>query len=228
MVFEISTARKEILQKLSEQAWTPTELADELGKSRNTVYNHLEDLYDQEVLTKKKVKAKTRPKTEYSIEDGLIQYITVLPDQYAQKNVKLTPEKQTVLRIWSLPQKEFQPYVERYWWKLKNKLDYRKDIKSVAIYGSVARGEADEDGDIDILVITEDKKTKKLVSEEFGSIRLESEEGSKICMTEAYSIEEYRKSLENNSDFLNSIKDELHIVYDPGRIFQNSEKVHDQ
>jgi len=227
MVFEVSTAKKEILQKLSEQAWTPTDLSEELDKSRNTVYNHLKDLHDRGILTKKQVAAKTRPKTEYSIEDGFMQYIAVLPGRYAEKSIKLTPEKQTVLRIWSVPQEEFQPYIESYWRSLKNSADisYRKEIKAVAVYGSVARGEADEDSDIDLLIITEDKEIEDLISGDFGSIRIEAEDGSKICMTEAYSLNEYRNSLAHGSSFLENIQDELHIVYDPDKVLQKPEKV---
>ena len=224
MVFEVSTAKKEILQKLSEQAWTPTDLAEELDKSRNTVYNHLEDLYDQKVLTKKQVAAKTRPKTEYSIDDGFMQYIAVLPDQYTEKSIKLTPEKQKVLRIWSIPQKEFQPYIESYWWNFKNQVDYRGDIKAVAVYGSVARGEADKDSDIDLLIITEDKETENLISRDLSSIRVEAQDGSKICMTETYSLKEYRNSLAHGSSFLKNIQDELHIIYDPDKVLQKPGK----
>lgn len=227
MVFEVSTAKKEILQKLAEQAWTPTDLAEELDKSRNTVYNHLEDLHNQEVLTKKQVAAKTRPKTEYSIDDGFMQYIAVLPGQYTEKSLKLTPEKQTVLRIWSVPQEEFQPYIESYWWSLKNSADvnYRKEIKALAVYGSVARGEADKDSDIDFLIITKDKETEEIVSKNFGSTRIETGEGSKIGMTEAYSMKDYRNSLAHGSGFLKNIQDELHTIYDPDKVLQNPEKV---
>lgn len=227
MVFEVSTAKKEILQKLTEQAWTPTDLAEELDKSRNTVYNHLEDLHKQGVLTKKQVAAKTRPKTEYSIDDGFIQYIAVLPGQYTEKSIKLTPEKQAILRIWSVPQEEFQPYIENYWWSIKNSADinYRDEIKAVAVYGSVGRGEADKDSDIDFLVITKDKDTEDIVSQNFGSTRIETGEGSKIGMTEAYSMKDYRNSLAHGSGFLENIQNELHIIYDPDRVLQNPEKV---
>ncbi len=227
MVFEVSTAKKEILQKLAEQAWTPTDLAEELDKSRNTVYNHLEDLHSQGVLTKKQVAAKTRPKTEYSIGDGFMQYLAVLPGQYTEKSLKLTPEKQAVLRVWSVPQEEFQPYIESYWWSIKNSADvnYRKEIKAVAVYGSVGREEADKDSDIDFLVITEDNETEDIVSKNFGSIRIKAQGGSKIGMTEAYSVKDYRNSLVHGSGFLENIQDELHIIYDPDKVLQNPEQV---
>lgn len=227
MVFEVSTAKKEILQKLAEQAWTSTDLAKELDKSRNTVYNHLEDLFEQGVLSKKQVEAKTRPKTEYSIDGGFMQYIAVLPGQYTERSFKLTPEKQAILRIWAIPQEEFQPYIENYWWSTKNSVDvnYRKEIKAVAVYGSVARGEADEDSDIDFLVITEDKETEEIVSQNFGSTRIEAGGSSKIGMTEAYSMKDYRNSLAHGSNFLENIRDELHIIYDPDKVLQNPETV---
>lgn len=227
MVFEVSTAKKKVLQKLSEQAYAPTDLAEELDKSRNTVYNHLEDLYNQGILSKKQVAAKTRPKTRYSIDDGFINYIAVLPGQYTQKNLKLTPERQPVLRIWSLPQEEFQPYIESYWWSIKNSVDinYREEIKAVAVYGSVARGEADKDSDIDFLVITEDKDTEDTISQNFGSTRIETGESTKIAMTESYSMKDYRNSLANGSGFLENIQNELHVIYDPERVLQHEDDV---
>jgi len=227
MVFEVSTAKKKVLQKLSEQAYAPTDLAEELDKSRNTVYNHLEDLYNQGILSKKQVAAKTRPKTRYSIDDGFIKYIAVLPGQYTQKNLKLTPERQPVLRIWSLPQEEFQPYIESYWWSIKNSVDinYREEIKAVAVYGSVARGEADKDSDIDFLVITEDEDTEDTISQNFGSTRIETSEGGKIGMTEPYSMKDYRNSLANGSGFLENIQNELHVIYDPDKVLQHENGV---
>lgn len=227
MVFEVSTAKKEILQKLTEQAWTPTDLAEELDKSRNTVYNHLEDLAEQGILAKTQVAAKTRPKTEYSIGDGFMQYIAVLPGQYTEKNHKLTPEKQAVLRIWSVPQEEFHPYIEHYWWTLKNSahVNYRTEIKAVAVYGSVGRGEADNDSDIDFLVITDRTETEETVSKTLGSTRIEAQDGSRICMTETYSMHEYRNSLAHDSSFLENIQDELHIIYDPEKVLHAPETV---
>ena len=226
MVFEVSAAKEEILGKLTEQAWTPTELAEELDKSRNTVYNHLKDLQDKGILTKRKVEAKTRPKTEYSIDSGFIQYIAVLPGQYTERNLELTPERQAVLRIWGIPQREFQPYVEDYWWSIKNSIDinYREDIKAVAVYGSVARGDADMDSDIDFLVITTDESVEETVTKHLGSVRLEAGAGFKIGLAEAYSLNDYRNSLAHGSDFLENIRDELHIIYDPEKVLQSPEE----
>lgn len=227
MVFEVSTAKREILEKLTEQSWTPTDLAEELDKSPNTIYNHLDDLYDRGVLAKQRMAAKTRPKTEYSIGDGFIQYIAVLPGQYSEKSFPLTPEKQAILRIWSVPQDEFHPFVADYWWRLKHGagVNYREDVTGVAIYGSVARGAADDDSDLDFLVLTRDTDTKELVSEQLGSLRIKADDGTKIAMTEVFSMTEYRDSLAHGSSFLERIRDELHVLYDPETVLQHPEQL---
>jgi len=227
MVFEVSTAKQEILEKLAEQDWTPTDLAEELGKSRTTVYNHLNELHQNGILTKQKVAAKTRPKTEYSIGNGFIQYVSVLPGQYQEKTLELTPEKQAALRIWNIPQEEFHPFIEHYWWSIKNSadLDYRDEIKAVAVYGSVARGNADQDSDIDFLVITKDEDTADTVSTNFGSLRIKANGTAKIGLTEVYSMKDYKNSLAHGSKFLENVRDELHAIYDPEKVLQNPEKV---
>ena len=227
MVFEISAAKKQVLQELTQQAWTPTDLADELGKSSNTIYNHLEDLYDRGILHKEQVSAKTRPKTEYSIGDGFVQYVAILPGQYVERSLELTPEKQALIRVWNVPQPEFHPYVENFWWRLKHSADlrYREDIEALAIYGSVARGEADEESDIDFLVVTSDESSEETVAEQFGSTRIDAAGGAKIGMTEVYSMQEFEDSLAHGSDFLESIADELHVLYDPRSVLQHPGKV---
>lgn len=223
-MFEVSSAKKQILERLVEQDWTPTELSEQLDKSRNTVYNHLEDLHDQGLLTKEKVKAKTRPMTKYSLEQGFLQYVTVMPGQYEEKSMTLSRRKEALLRIWNIPQEEFHPYIEDYWGNIRNHVDlnYPEGIEALAVYGSVARGQADKDSDIDFLVITEDEELKETVEEMMGSLIIRTEQGSKIGVAEVYSVEEYQETVYQGSKFLKNIQEELHVVYDPNGILQKS------
>lgn len=226
-MFEISTAKREILQRLAQQDWSPTDLAEELDKSPETIYNHLHDLEEQGVLSKTQVPAKTRPKTVYSIGDGLVQYVTVLPGQFQEGSLPVSETKEVMFRIWAVPQEEFHPYLERYWWSLRMSadLDLGRDVTAIGVYGSVARGEADAESDLDIIVVTPDEDGKSDVEYGFGSVILESGGGSLMGMTEVYTEKEYRNSLAHESDFLTSIQSELHPIYDPDRVMVELEQV---
>ncbi|MFB6176910.1 MAG: nucleotidyltransferase domain-containing protein, partial [Halobaculum sp.] len=99
---------------------------------------------------------------------------------------------------------------------------------AVAVYGSVARGTADQNSDIDVLVITCDRETATTVESEMGTLRLRTETGTRIALAETYSVDEYRESVTSGSDFLGSIRDELHVIYDPERVFRNPEVTSDE
>lgn len=217
MVFEVSTARREVLEKLCERDWTPTELGEELGKSTAAVYNHLDDLYDGGLLEKRDVTAKTRPKSEYSIGAGFVQYVAVLPGLLAENGVTLTPSKEAMFRIWSLPQEEFHPFVEEYWWRLRTSagVDPANDLVAVGIYGSVARGHAEQGSDLDVLVVVEDDGVADRIDDVTSALKLDVGGRTTIAMTEVYTREEFRNSVAHGSDFLETSLDEVHPVYDP-------------
>lgn len=220
-MFEVSEAKREVLEKMVQRDWAPTELAEELNKSPQSVYNHLKDLEKTGVLSKEKVKAKTRPKTKYSIDRGFVQYISVLPGELTHRRLKIDINKESLFRIWSIPQEEIHPYLEKLWWEMKEK----KEIKAIAVYGSVARGQADEDSDIDLLIITEDKGEG--IRKEYGSKIIETRKGSKIAVAQVYSKEEYERSKEE-SDFLKNIQREIHVIYDPDKVLLEGEEYEEE
>lgn len=226
-MFEVSEAKREILGKLSERDWSPTDLADEIGKTPETVYNHLHDLEEQGILSKRQVPAKTRPKTEYSIGEGLLQFVTVLPGQYHEGSLPVDVTKEAMFRIWAIPQDEFHPFIERYWWTvlLDADIDLYRDVTAVGVYGSVARGDASGDSDIDILLVSPDDESSSTIEKVLGSAVIEVFGESKIGMTEIYTRREYRNSLAHGSDFLDAIRDELHPIYDPDRVLIEPRKV---
>lgn len=224
MLFEVSTAKKQILEHMAQQDWSPTDLAAELGKSPETLYNHLNELANQGVLTKAQVAAKTRPKTEYSIGNGFGEYIAVLPGQVIQRTLELDPTKEALFRIWAVPQQEFHPYLEELWWRLKDE----EGLRAAAVYGSVARGEAGTESDIDLLLLAEDDATEQAFTEEYGSLRLPVDDRSKLCMAEVYTVDEYRNSVAHGSEFLVSVREEVHVIHDPDRLLDQPEALRNE
>ncbi|KXB00709.1 hypothetical protein AKJ41_03795 [candidate division MSBL1 archaeon SCGC-AAA259O05] len=209
-MFEVSRAKKQILKKMVERPWAPTDLAKDLGKSPETVYNHLNDLAEMGVLEKSKAKAKTRPKTVYSIGDGFVQYLAVLPGQFILRTTGVNENKKALLRIWAVPQEGFHPYLEELWRHIRND----EGVRSIAVYGSVARGTADEDSDIDLLMVVEDEAEER-VRNDYESRILEADEDSKLAMAKVFSRSDYIKSRESGSDFLERIREDLHVLHDP-------------
>lgn len=217
-MFEVTEAKKKVLEKLAEGDWTPTELAYELGLKTQTAYNHLQQLEEKGVLDKRKVEAKTRPKTRYSIGEGFIQYVAILPGDFTIRTLRLNRNKKALFRIWSIPQPEFHPYLEEVWHELKKE----DGILAAGIYGSVARGEADRDSDIDVLIITKNKKRE--IEKKYGSKVVELEGDNKLIMSQVYTLKEYRNSLVHQSDFLTRVKDEIIPVFDPEGILWRKEE----
>lgn len=211
MSFEVSSAKREVIRKMTERDWTPTALAEELDKSTSTVYNHLEDLTDDGVLQKQQVAGKTRPRTEYSLGDGFVQYIAAMPEGFSERSLPLDWSKRAILRIWAIPQPEFHRYLEELW----SQINHYDNVKAMAVYGSVARGDADTDSDIDVLLIAAHRDAEKILNEELSMTLIRTEEPNKISAATVYTEEDYRESLDAESDFLRSIQEELHVIYDP-------------
>lgn len=226
-MFAVSHAKKQILNHLTDQDWTPTDLAAHLGKSPAAVYNHLNDLAERGALTTRQVPAKTRPKTKYSLNDGFMQYLAAFPGQLREGTIAIDEYKAPLIRIWLVPQPEFHPTLQEYWWHLTNHpgINFHKDIAAVGVYGSVARGDADEDSDIDILILTGGDDVAATVRGKAGSLRIETREGSRIVLAEIYTADEYRASLRNESQFLHEILAEIYPIYDPNRLLEEPNRV---
>lgn len=216
-MFEVSEVKKKILKKLAAKDWTPTDLAEDLNRSTETIYNHLNSLEKMGILEKKKVPAKTRPKTKYSIGKGFAQYLAVIPGSFTSRVLPLDWNKKAILRIWDVEQEEFHPYLENFWWSMKNHgdIDFEEDILAIAVYGSVARGTADKESDIDIIIVVDGGKTAEKVKNLFGTTRVNSDGETKLFMLQVYTRNEYTESKEGGSDFLKEIEEDLHSIYNP-------------
>jgi len=100
---------------------------------------------------------------------------------------------------------EYQKAVDKFVRKVLEK--HRDKIGSIILFGSVARGEAREDSDIDILLITSDDsfKMQKLVSEIVVKILLET---GMYISAKVVSSEEYNLLREISSSFYRNVSKE--------------------
>lgn len=97
--------------------------------------------------------------------------------------------------------------------RLKAELGQR--LHSLVLYGSVARGEAAKDSDIDVLIVTADKGLEKQVSSINDDLNFEKD--YKVFLAPVYlSIDEFYRLVRLGSPFLSNVLEEGKILYDDG------------
>ena len=103
------------------------------------------------------------------------------------KFLPINDELRIHLRIWSIPQQEFHSFVDLYRHIITTSVDFdfERDIESIAIFGSVARGEARKDSDVDTLIITRTNIDYPL--ETLNALIVEINKERKVFMGKIYS-----------------------------------------
>lgn len=212
----INKTKWDIIKELSNRNRTPTDLSKSLKLTLPSIHAQLKEL-EKEKLIKKvgEVKGKTRPYSEYSIGGGFVYFTKALPNETEQKFLEIDENLKLHLRIWSIPQKEYHHYIERFWWHLQE--EYLEDIDAIVVYGSVSRGEAKEGSDIDILMLV--KKNVKEYEEDFGAITIGPKGKLKTIMVQVFRTDDFENSLKRGSDFAAEIMKNNIVIYDPEKKF---------
>jgi predicted nucleotidyltransferase len=86
------------------------------------------------------------------------------------------------------------------------------DIPAVYIFGSYARGEAEENSDVDMVISDENSKISDLMSFIRVENELEAALGRKVDLLTMYQVQEEKKSL--NRYFIENYNKEKILVYE--------------
>lgn len=209
----LSATQWNIITELSSAEKTPSELAKKLNLSLPSIHLQLKQLEQQQLIYKEEKRSgKTRPFTSYSLREGFITITEAIPGETRKINLTVDEEVKLHLRIWSIPQNKYHHYIESYWWKLEK---YISDLEAMAIFGSVARGNAGESSDIDILLLIKDKQKVKNYTEEIGVKDLGVSGSSELAVAQIFDYGGFAKSLNNGSKFASEVIKDLIIIYDP-------------
>lgn len=208
----------DVIRLLAKNNRTPSELAKELKTSLQNVQFQLSRLEAAGMVRKAgKAASRRRPFNVYSLGQGFVILAKALPGEEA-KIIRIVADetKKVQLRIWSIPQQGFHYFLEKFWWNIQENL---ADIEALAVYGSVARGDAKEDSDIDVLVITGkpeqmEKKLRAVVTNQAGE--------SRIIMPKCYSGTLLGKSLKAGSAFARNAVKDMRIIYDPQNVLKEA------
>lgn len=211
--YMLLTERKmEVLEKLERSEKSPTELSEEMDLTISSVNKHLSELEEMDLVFKSgKKEGKTRSYWKYKLKD-FVYFVSSLDGRVKRKRLSLNERHKVHLRIWSVPQTEFHKYLDEFWCEIQGELE---KINGLMVYGSVARGDARKDSDIDILIISSDK-----VLEDKYEAKVV---GEKMFMAKVFSREEFEESLEEDSSFaLSTIKEGI-TIYDPDGFLREME-----
>lgn len=220
LIIMIAGNRWRIIQLLSEGKKTPTELATLLKISLPSLHEHLTYLEKENMIMRTEgKKGKTRPYTEYSLGQGFVYFIKAMPGEAEQKFMAIDEDLKLHLRVWSIPQKGYHHCIEAFWWELQGHLD---SISSMGVYGSVARGDAKEGSDIDILLLV--KKDVKKYEKLFGAKLIGPKGKGEMVMAQVFEAKDFENSLKKGSKFAQEVLKEIRIIYDQENIIEKLKK----
>lgn len=220
----ISGTRRSVLETLLERPKSATDVAKELDLSVQTISRHLNSLQEDNLVSSAGTRAaETRPHKLYEVNE-FAEVFASFDQVLMERTVELTPAHKAVLSTLRIPQPEFHPVVFALLFSLEGEYGWDR-IESIAVYGSVARGDADDESDVDVFfVVSDDVNTNEIVTND-SMVNIElavPDFGSPKMVSESWFNEsEVRQGLEAGSQFLRSALDEAIILYDPDDTLRN-------
>jgi len=210
----ISKMRLELLTLLSQKSRTPSELSKLLEKSLPTITRHRAYLENFKLVKRVGEKrGRTRPYVKYALREMAI-LIKAMEGDVEILSLPLSEEVKVHLRIWSMPQQIFHYYVERFLWQIQ---DLMLSIAAIAVYGSVAKGYAREDSDIDALILaTKDTAEIRKMCE--AMVVKKPGEEARMVMAQVFKPNEFKQALSSGSEFAREVIKGMLPIYDPDRI----------
>ncbi|MFH1066242.1 MAG: nucleotidyltransferase domain-containing protein [Nanoarchaeota archaeon] len=204
----------EIIKILAEGDKSPTEIAKIMKISLPGLHKHLMDLERTGLIKKADAtKGKTRPYTTYTIGHGFVYFAKAMKGNAEQGFIEADENVKAHLGIWAISQKEYHYYIESLWWQLQ---EFIGDIDAIAIFGSVAKGNAGEGSDIDVLLLV--KKDVKKFEKLFGTIAVGKKGKKIIIMAQVFETNDFKNSLKKGSKFAEEVIKNHKAIYDPDEI----------
>ena len=213
------TERK-VLELLLERPRSPTEVADELGVSVQTASRNLKQLVERE-FAERTHNGGGRGYKRYRARE-FAQVFAGYDGELVEKTLPISDEKRAVLSIWQVPQPEFHPILLSYLFVPDD--EFAAMTKAVVVYGSVARGEAMDDSDIDILIVRDSSREDGIHTETVNWEVSRIQSSSRVLSETFYPVDEFHDALDVGSQFLRNVLDEGIVLYDPEGVIRDAKR----
>lgn len=214
-----------VLRELLDGERSASDIAESLDVDISTAYRRLKSLEERGFVAQVGERSGTTRSYKLYEATEFARLFGVVEGAILDETVALTPDKKAILSVWKIPQPEFHPPLFTFLFAPHGE-DYYSKIKAVAVYGSVARGEARPDSDIDVLVVCDDDvNPEDIYAKSFstGSV-LEGFGDKRVISQEWFTREEFAEGLKAGSEFLENALSEAIVIYDPENVIQNARK----
>jgi predicted nucleotidyltransferase/DNA-binding transcriptional ArsR family regulator len=214
---------REVLKLLLERPHSPTEVADELDVSVQTASRNLKQLVEREFAERTR-DGEGRGYKRYRVKE-FAQVFAGYGGELLDRTLPLTVDKQTVLSVWKVPQPEFHPILLAYIF-VPLRTEGETEVSGIIVYGSVARGEASADSDIDLLIVCEDKVDTNEIHGKTGEATggRPPFSNTRVVSEEWFTLSEFHDGLDAGSQFLRNVLDEGIVLYDPEGVIWDAKR----
>lgn len=221
-----SGTEREVLELLLERSRSPTEVAEELEVSVQTASRNLKKLVEEGFAEQRRAgSGEGRGYKRYRA----LEFARVLAGyngELVEDTLELSPDKRAVLSTWKVPQEEFHPVLLSYLFAA-DPARVELDIVGIVVYGSVARGDAQGDSDVDVLCVYEndDRRAEEYVDTAFSTgDGLVGPRESRVISETWFTREEFEGAADAGSRFLGNVLDEGIVLYDPVGVIRGARK----
>ena len=220
----INDTERETLALVARRPRSPTEVADELGVSVQTASRTLRNLAGEGLV--RTVRGSQRPDARgyklYSATDFAALFANV-GGELVDEQLSVGRVERMAISALRIPQSEFRAAVLSYLFQ-PGADRYREHVEGIAVYGSVARGEAGPDSDVDLLVLLDTDPESVGVRQSVMDRRTVTvgETTRTSVLSKTYmTVDGFEESVAAGSQFLQSVLDEAIVLYDPNEVFRD-------
>lgn len=221
-----SGTEREVLELLLARPRSPTEVAEELDVSVQTASRNLKKLVDRGFAERRRNGGgEGRGYTRYRVRE-FARLLAGYDGELVEETLELSPDKRAVLSTWKVPQAEFHPVLLSYLFAVDSaRVEF--DVVGIVVYGSVARGDAQVDSDVDILLVYENDELRaeeRLDTTFTTDGRLVSPRERRVISETWFTRQEFEGAADTGSRFLRNVLDEGIVLYDPEEVIRDARR----
>lgn len=216
---------REVLELLLERPRSPTQVAEELDVSVQTASRNLKKLVDEGLAERQRGDSGGgRGYKRYRARE-FARLLAGYDGELFEATLDLSAGKRAVLSVWKVPQEEFHPVLLSYLFA-GDGARTELDVVGIVVYGSVARGDARPDSDVDILLVYDDgSRAEEYVDTTFGTDGSLVDPNAKRVISETwFTRREFEGAAGADSQFLRNALGDGIVLYDPEGVIRDARR----